>query len=275
MINPNEEGIIYYGTDFQYINDLDKNGLTKPRKRDEQYISVSISGYKGKIKCEHPELREMARVFSSELKIAALNDGYLFYKPGYENTISYQHGFGPNPNEYHHSFFGLVKNTRTINTITLVISKKAQKYLVIPDKSHEFEYLSTALHGFIERINQEDILGWIVSESHVSEVKKQMEQGILIKRQVWSDKDFNAFQYEQKEIQRYGCFPSDISMYLNGVSKDSVYKGTRIEHLKRILEGIVKIDWESDFESELTEWLKNNETKIKWNSNTYKYELNI
>jgi len=272
MINPNDEGIIYYGTDFEYLDDLDKNGLNKPRKRNEQYISVSISGYKGKIKCEHPELKEMARVFANVLKIAGLNDDTLFYKPGYENTITYQQGFGPNSNEYYHSFFGLVKNTRTVNTVTLVISKEAQKFLAVPDKSFEFEYLSTALHGFIERIDQEYILGWIVSESRVREVKEQMAQGILQKRQVWSDKDFNTFQYAEEEIQRYGFYPSDISMYLDGLSKDSVYKDTRVEHLKRILEGVVKIDWESDFESELKEWLKENETKIEWNSNAYKYE---
>jgi len=275
MINPNEEGIIYYGTDFEYLNDIDKNGLIKPHKRDEQYISVSISGYKGKVRCEHPELKEMARVFTNALKIASLNNGILFYKPGYENTITYQQGFGPNPNEYHHSYYGLVKNTRTINTIALVISKEAQKYLVIPDKSREFEYLSTALHGFIERINQEHILGWIVSDSRVHEVKERMAQGILKKRQIWSDKDFNSFQYSKEGIQRYGCLPDNISMYLDGLSKDSVYKYTRIEHLKRILEGIVQVDWESDFESELTGGLKDNETKIKWNSNTYKYEWNI
>jgi len=274
MINPNEEGIIYYGTGFEYLNDIDKNGLTKPRKRDEQYISVSISGYKGKIRCEHPELKEMARVFTNELKIAALNDGFLFYKPGYENTITCQHGFGPNPNEYHHSYYGLVKNTRTIDTITLVISKEAQKHLVTPDKTNEFEYLSIALHGFIERIDPDYILGWIVSESHVSEVKEQIAQGILIKRHIWSDKDFAAFQYTKEAIQRYGCFPDNISMYLDGISKDSVYKDTRIEHLKRILEGVVQIDWKSDFESELIEWIKDNESKIKWNSENYKYEWN-
>jgi len=38
ITDPNEKGIIYYGTDYQYIFDLDKSGLKSPRHRDEQFI---------------------------------------------------------------------------------------------------------------------------------------------------------------------------------------------------------------------------------------------
>jgi len=66
--DPNKKGVIYYGTDYQYIYDFDKSGLKSPRHRDEQFISVSISGYEGKTKCDHPELKEFARVYSEEEK---------------------------------------------------------------------------------------------------------------------------------------------------------------------------------------------------------------
>jgi len=78
--DPNRKGIIYYGTDYQYTYDLDKSGLKSPRHRDEQFISVSISGYEGKTKCDHPELKEFAMVYSEEMKIAECNDGFLCYK---------------------------------------------------------------------------------------------------------------------------------------------------------------------------------------------------
>jgi len=100
MSYPNRNGTIYYGTDYQYIYDLDKFGLKSPRHRDEQFISVSISGYKSKIKCEHPELKEFASVYAEEIKIAKFSNGYLSYKNGYTNSLTCIEGFGPSPNLY-------------------------------------------------------------------------------------------------------------------------------------------------------------------------------
>lgn len=47
---------------------LDQECINKPLRREEQYISVSISGYVGVLLCEHIELKSMANVFANQLK---------------------------------------------------------------------------------------------------------------------------------------------------------------------------------------------------------------
>jgi hypothetical protein len=272
MINPNECGLMYYGTDISYLCELDNVGMNKPRHREEQYISVCISGYKGMVKCDYPDLKEMARIFVEELKIATLNDGYLIYKPGYENSMTCQQGFGPNPNMHHHNFYGLISNSRTQSTVTAVISKEATKYLVIPNEERKFEYLSLAIHSFIEKIDPNLIVGWILPDAKVNEVRQMMESGELKTREVWSDKLFGNLKYDTTIPQRYGCFPSDIKMYVEGISKNEMLKSLRVEHLKRILGNLVDIDWNSNFENELLDWANRNEDRIRWNSTDFKYE---
>lgn len=272
MINPNESGLIYYGTDISYLAELDNVGMNKPRHRDEQYISVCISGYRGLVKCDHPDLKEMARIFVEELQIATINDNYLIYKPGYENSMTYQQGFGPNPNMYHHTFYGLVNNLRTKSTLTAVLSQEATKYLVIPNEERKFEYLSLSIHSFIEKIDPNLIVGWILPDAKVNEVRQLMENGKLKTREVWSDQLFGSFKYDATTPQRYGCFPSDIKMYIEGISKNEMFKSLRTEHLKRILGNLVDIDWNSDFENELLDWAYRNEDRIRWNAKDFMYE---
>ena len=91
-------------------------------------------------------MKEFARVYTEELKIAELNNGCLFYKNGYINSMTCIEGFGPSPNKYFNSIYGLIENTRSNDLLTVVLSEKAEKYLVFPDKEREFEYLSLALH---------------------------------------------------------------------------------------------------------------------------------
>jgi hypothetical protein len=272
VINPNESGLIYYGTDIKYLEELDNVGLDKPRHRDEQYISVCISGYRGLVKCDYPDLKEMARVFVEELKIARLHEGHLHYKPGYENSMTYQQGFGPNPNVYHHTLYGLIDNSRTQATVTAVLSKETEKYFVIPNKERKFEYLSLAIHSFIEKIDPNLIVGWILPDAKVNEVRWMMENGKLRSRAVWSEKLFDSFKYDVISPQRYGCFASDINMYVKGISKSEMHKSLRIDHLIRILGNLVDIDWNSDFEEELLDWEYRNKDRIRWNSKEFIYE---
>jgi len=275
--DPNGKGVIYYGTDYQYIYDLDKSGLKSPRHRDEQFISVSISGYMSKVKCEHPELMEFVRIYSEELKIADCNEGFLSYKNGYVNSITCVEGFGPNPNLYYNSYFGLIENLRSKDLVTAVLSERAEKYLVYPDKEREFEHLSLALHGFIEEIHSDFILGWIVADVHVDELKNKMATGEMKKREIWSVKDFQTFKFDMEHRSRYGFFPSDVNMYLENIDSDNVYCVSSNEHLKNILQEVIPNDihWNEQgnfFKNEIKDWLDNNKEKIIWNSKEFRYK---
>jgi len=268
-IDPNEKGIIYYGTDYQYIYDLDKSGLKSPRHRDEQFISVSISGYESKAKCEHPELMEFVRIYSEELKIAEYNEGFLSYKNGYANSVTCVEGFGPNPNSYYSSYFGLIENSRSKDLVTAVLSEEAAKFLVYPDKEREFEYFSLALHGFIEEINSDFILGWIVADERANELKNKMVAGEMKEREVWPIKNFHTFSFDMEHRSRYGFFPSDVNMYLNNINTDNVYCVSSREHLKNILKEVFPIDmnW-----NEIKEWWDKNKDKIVWDSKEFRYK---
>jgi len=275
--DPNKKGVIYYGTDYQYIYDLDKFGLKSPRHRNEQFISVSISGYESKAKCEHPDLMEFARVYSEEIKIAEYKDGFLSYKNGYINSVTCVEGFGPSPNLYYNSYFGLIENSRSKNLVTAVISEKAGKYLVFSDKEREFEHLSLALHSFIAEIDPALIIGWIVADEHVQELKDKMIMGKIETREVWSTKEFQTFNFDIKHRARYGFFPSDVDMYLKNINADNTYYVSCREHLKNILQEVISddIDWNgqgSTVHDKIEIWWDKNKQKTVWDSKDFRYK---
>jgi hypothetical protein len=243
--DPNQKGTIYYGTDYQYIYDLDKSGLKSPRHRDEQFISVSISGYEGREKCEHPELKEFARIYSEELKIAEYKEGYLNYKNGYINSVTCIEGFGPNPNSYYNSFFGLIQNSCSKDLVTVVLSEEAAENLVLPDKEREFEHLSLALHGFIKKIDCDFIIGWIVADERIHDLKYKMDSAEIEKREVWSISEFNTIKFDLEHRSRYGFFPSDVNMYLENLNTNNIFFTPSKEHLMNILQEVIpsEMDW--------------------------------
>ena len=275
--DPNKKGVIYYGTDYQYIHDLDKLGLKSPRHRDEQFISISISGYEGKIKCEHPELKEFARVYSEELKIAKFIDGYLSYKNGYANSLTCIEGFGPSPNLFFNSMFGLIENSHSKDLVTVVLSDKAGEYSAFPDKEREFEHFSLALHGFIKKIEPYSIIGWIVADENVNELINKMSTGEMKKREVWSVKIFEKLNFDIEHRARYGYFPSDVNMYLENVNGDNFYCISCKEHLKNILQEVIPndINWDvhgNILRNNIKKWWDGNREKTVWDSNKYRYK---
>jgi len=277
LCDPNKKGTIYYGTDYQYIYELDKLGLKSPRHRDEQFISISISGYEGKVKCEHPELIEIAKVYSEELKIANYKDGFVSYKNGYINSITCAEGFGPSQNLFYHCYYGLIENKHSKDLVTVVLSDKAEKYLAFPGKEREFEYLTLALHGFIEKIDPDSILGWIVADEHVQEVKNKMNTGELKEREVWSVKIFEKFNFDIEHRARYGYFPSDVNMYLENINDDNFYCISCKEHLKNILQEVIPNDtnWNEQgniLRNDIKKWWDENKEKTVWDSNEYRYK---
>jgi hypothetical protein len=278
IIDPNAKGMIYYGTDYQYIYELDKSGQKSPRYRDEQFISVSISGYESKTKCDgHPDLKEFARVFSEDLGVAECNEGFLSYKNGYVNSLTCVHGFGPSPNLYYHGFFGLIENSRSKDLVTAVLSEEAAKYLIFPDKERKFEDLSLALHCFIEEINPDFIEGWIVTDDHVDELKTKMATGEIKKREVWSIKAFEIFDFDMEHRSRYGFYPSDVDRYLKNINIDNFYCVSSKEHLKNILQEVIPNDmnWnekESILQSKIIIWWDKNKDKLVWDPKKVKYK---
>jgi hypothetical protein len=275
--DPNQKGAIYYGTDYQYIYDLDKLGLKSPRHRDEQFISISISGYDGVQKCEHPELKEFARVYAEELEIAEYKEGFLIYKSGYINSVTCIEGFGPNPNTHYNSFFGLIQNTCSKDLVTAVLSKEAAKYLVFPDKEREFEHLSLALHGFIREINPEFIIGWIVADERINDLKNKMDSADIRKREIWSINEFNTTKFDLEHRSRYGFYPSDVNMYLENLNVNNIYLISSKEHLKNILQEVIpcEVDWNKEGKilgEEIKRWWNENKDRTVWNSAKYRYE---
>ncbi|MCT4687008.1 hypothetical protein [Vallitalea sp.] len=273
-MNVNDKGIIYYGTDIKYIEELDKVGLMKPRKRDEQFISVSISGYESVIEIGHPDLVEMGRVYADEMGICTIKDNKFHFKDGYCNTLTYIQGYGPNTSEFLNSFYGLVKNERTQNTITVILTKEADKLLVRPEKNRKFEYLSLALHGFIECIKPEVIAGWIIPENRYNEVIQMMGRGRIRKLKVWKDTEFKPTKYDMNKV-KYGLFPNNIDMYKKNIATNSYYYRTRYEHLKSILQEVSNINWNMEIdevEEVLNAWLKKHRSEIKWDNQKLKYK---
>jgi hypothetical protein len=277
VYDPNKKGIIYYGTDYQYIYELDNSGLKSPQHRDEQFISVSISGYESKIKCEHPDLKEFGRIYSQELKIAEYKEGFLTYKNGYVNSMTCVDGFGPNPNAYYNSFFGLIENSRTKDLVTAVLSTEAEGDIVFPDKEREFEYLSLALHGFLKEINHNFIIGWIVADEHMNELKVKMNSGKMEKREIWPISEFNKFDLDLEHRSRYGFFHSDVNRYLENLNANNFYLMPSKEHLRNILQEVIpnEIDWNKEgniLREDIKRWWDKNKDKTVWNSLEYRYK---
>jgi len=200
----------------------------------------------------------------------------LTYKNGYANSITCVEGFGPNPNLYYNSFFGLIENSRSKDLVTAVLSANASEYLVYPDREREFEHLSLALHGFIEEINPDLIMGWIVADEHINELKNKMAAGEMKKREVWPIKNFQKLSFDMEHRSRYGFFPSDVNMYLEKIDSDNVYCVSSKEHLKNILQEVIPndMDWNeqgSIIKDEIRKWWDINKEKIIWDSKNFRY----
>lgn len=201
--NPDKLGTIYYGTDIQYLEEIDYYGMDKPRFRKEQYISISISGYKGILPCAHNELNQLAEIFSKELGVASYEDGYLHYYEGYVNSLTCFQGFGVCPNKYIHTFDGFIENKESIHKVTVVISDKGLNYLTKPDEDNYFEYMSLSLHSFIKEIRQEDIIGYIIDSHNLEQVKKMIQDKKIKNRLIWTEKDFIPKEYSDINSDRY------------------------------------------------------------------------
>ena len=261
----NSKGTIYYGTSISYIEDLDKNGLSKPRERHEQFISVSISGYESPIELCHKDLEGMARVFT-DVGISKILNNRLIYKTGYHNSLTYIQGFGPNPSKHLLSIYGLVENNRTNETLVAVIDKKYGNHLVEPNEENLMEHMSLAIHGFIEYIKPEFIVGWVVPDKYFEEIDVKMKSGILKKRKLWSANQIEEILFDDQKSYKYPIYPDKISLYLKNIEKNNYYHETKLKHLKHILKDVIKDgNWMlNGLESRLTEWLKMNQGKITW-----------
>lgn len=274
-MNVNEKGTIYYGTNIEHIIELDQVGLFKPRLKHEQFISVSVSGYHSKFSIGHPEIAEMANIYCKILNICDIKDNRLLYHDGYENTLTYVDGFGPNPSKHINSFYGMIENNRTQNTITAVIDKTAANHLVEPSQDRTHEYLSLALHSFIEYIKPEMIVGWIVPESRKRDILKLMDEGGIRRLELWDDSEFKPIKYDINNRAKYGVYPNDIEMYIRGINKSPYYYKTRYNHLKCVLSNFDDINWETpeeDLGSYIREWFNRHKGIIQWNAELYKYE---
>lgn len=270
----NDRGTIYYGTSIEHLEDIDKNGLSKPRHRQEQYISVSVSGYESPIEILHNDLKEMAKVFSEHAKICELKDNRMHFKPGYINTLTHVQGFGPNRNKYLLGFYGLVDNERAQDTIVAVIGKENQHILVHPDKENQFEYMSLALHGFVEQIKPDHILGWIVPNKHYETIVSKMKEGILSKRSIWTEDYFEKLSFKEEKPYLYALYPSDIELYASEIAKKDYHHQTKLKHLKHILSEVYPISHDANLnclENEIKAWLMENKDKLIWDEASYRY----
>lgn len=271
----NEKGTIYYGTSIEHIKELDKKGLDKPRERNEQYISVSISGYTSAVEIMHEDLEGMGRVFSDEMKICSIRDNKIHYKIGYINSLTHIQGFGPNRSKYLFSLYGPVENKRSEDTLVAVIGKECSDQLVEPDKENEFEYMSLALHGFVKIIEPDHIKGWIVSRKHYPYIHNMMLNGQLCKRKIWIDDEFEEITFDEDKFYKYSVYPKDIEMYAKNISKKGYYQAIKIKHLDHILRDIYPIKKIpiNDLEEALNLWYKENKEKIFWDDLLYQYRF--
>ena len=132
MYDINSEGTIYFGTKVENINTLNDKGLNKPFTRNEKFISVSVSGYKGELPVScHDELSFLSDIFANKYHAAKINnDKYLKWNIGYKNSITYIDGFGPNENKTYNEFGNEKENNRVGQNITAIIDKKFSKELV-------------------------------------------------------------------------------------------------------------------------------------------------
>lgn len=269
-----KKNTIYYGTSIEFIEEIDKIGMIGPRHRNEQYISVTISGYESKYDLSHDDLIEFGRVYSEVLDIADIVDNRLIYKLGYENSMTYIEGFGPNPSKHLRTFYGLVENKRTFNTLTVVLRPEAIDRLVIPDTDRKFEFLSLGLHCFINEIREEDIIAWIVPEIHYERICNMVIDGTLKNREVICDTTLKSHQFNYGMISKYGSYPSNIKFYCKGLAKSKQHRDVRINHLKFILQDFDEINWhltDNELENEIIDWMHNNQDKIRWNNDSFKY----
>ncbi|MDC7224579.1 MAG: hypothetical protein PQJ60_12620 [Spirochaetales bacterium] len=187
-----EQGTIFFGTRYENIYRLDSEGVEKPFQREERYISVSASGYCGGVSCfEHKDLDLLSRIYSEELNAASLDgEGYLSWKEGYKNSLTYHDGFGPCDRPTFHRFGKHVKNDRKGQNVCALIHPSHSSSFVIPDKGADknelpFEYLSLALHPFIKKIDPEMIFAWIGDEKNYDRIRKDMAEGLLRKKEVY------------------------------------------------------------------------------------------
>ncbi len=136
-MNMNKKDTIYFRTSIEFIEEIDKFGVTRPRHRNEQYISVTLLGDESKHDLAHDDLKEFVRVNSEVLEVADIVDNRLNYKLGYENSMTYIEGFGPNPSKHLRIFYGLVENMSARNTITVVLKPEVISQRVMPNTKKE------------------------------------------------------------------------------------------------------------------------------------------
>lgn len=269
----NEKGTIYYGTAIEYLEEIDQNGILKPRHRHEQYISVSISAYESPIDILHEDIKRMAQTFSLA-DICSINNNRICYNPGYRNTLTHIQGFGPNRNKYLFGYYGLIDNERSQDTIVAVVGKEHSHLLVQPDKDKEFEYMSLALHGFVKEIKPEHIRGWIVPIIHYQDIKTKMVQGKITKRLLWTDEDIESIDFQEDKPYLYALYPKDVELYIHKLSENIYQMKVRMAHLKHILKHVYTINETYDpliVEKEISAWYEKNKNTIIWNDKDFTY----
>jgi hypothetical protein len=188
----NSEGTIYYGTSFDNIFSLDTKRISTPFKVKEMYISISISGYRGTVPINaHEDIVFLAGIYTNDYKAANICNNYLHFLPGYSNSLTSIDGFGPNKLGIKNCFGKKENHTNQSDFVTAVINSKFASMCKIPSIENTidntpFEYISLALHSFIEYIDPKMIVGWIVSDVNYKKVNQLMSENKLVKRHVWS-----------------------------------------------------------------------------------------
>ena len=182
----NLQKTIYFGTKIDCLSLILKDGIIKPLKREEKYISVSVSGYSAPIDINcHKEVNELAHVYLNQYKACELDTRYrLQWKNGYNNSMTNIDGFGPSKLEYFNVFGQKELNTRKNENIALVINKNYFSELIYPCKSDteiDYSYLSLALHPFISQITSNMVDGIIVSKFMYEKVNKIINEVNIIK----------------------------------------------------------------------------------------------
>lgn len=177
MVDINEIGMIYYGTKVENLKMI-LGGITKPLERNEQYISVSISGYKGIIPLNvHEDLIYLGSIYKKEYNAMEIDDlMYGKWKIGYKNSLTYIDGFGPNNEQFYNSFGEKKENNRKGKNITLILGNSIE--IAYPEKigKEPFEYYSLALHSFVKEIKLENILGIICDKNNINEVNTEISK---------------------------------------------------------------------------------------------------
>jgi len=189
MHSLNEAGTIYFGTKFENINKV-LLGLSSPIERDEKYISVSVSGYKGLLPLTvHEEILYLGNIYKSEYNALDIDSSmYCHWKTGYKNSLTYIDGFGPNKRESYNVFGEQKENNRKGQNVAFVIDKKYQ-YKLMDSKALEKttmeEHFSLALHSFISEITY-DMISGIVFDSFNIEQGKEFLKKNKIDKKIWN-----------------------------------------------------------------------------------------